>query len=139
MASARGVSLIETLLVMGMLALVLAGSGFMTLADLRHAQERDDREQLEGALMLARSRSQHDSRPYGVHADADAATVFAGSSYESRDRARDIAFPRMPGQSGRPEEIVFRDGVPISGSSYTFDPSAVTVSETGRICAPPCL
>lgn len=135
MASLRGMSLIEVLVVIGMLSLVIAGGAVATANDLTISSNRDDRDRLLDALLRARTRSMLDTSVYGVHTTEYAFTVFRGESFDARDPQFDFALPRSRTHMD-PEDssIVFSRGFPANPVQYALDHrTIVEVSERGRI------
>lgn len=126
-SSAKGFTLTEVLVVIGLFALLAAIAGVASTSDFRGSALRDERASVLSALRKARgdAMANRGETPRGVRVDAEGVVIFAGASYASRDEAEDERVPRVfpveyPEYSVR--EVVFEqlsgealcDGAPCS-------------------------
>lgn len=135
----RGLSLIETLTVVGLLAL-FAGTGvFMGLDAYRSSSFHSEKNTLVALLQQARARSMNsictgaacaDAKPHGVAIFAGQYVLFQGESYATRDTANDYRVATGPAFSFTGlSEVVFD---PLSGTVAV--PGDIVISdETGRV------
>ena len=97
-----GFTLIEILLVLGLLAVIAGVSLVMGMDSYRGNSFRSDRDLLVAALEHARAESINaiclgsnctDAAPHGVSIQSDSYVIFQGASYNSRDQAEDNVIP----------------------------------------------
>ena len=135
--SQSGFTLVEALVVMGILSM-LGGLGlFLNLDTYRSLMFRSERDTLISAILKARSQSMNnicigagctDGKPHGVFITKGKYVIFQGQSYASRDTAIDealyaqndtvgftspsyeIVFAQLSGSVATPIDIGFNDG-----------------------------
>jgi len=90
----KGFSLIETLVVVGMLALLASVSMVVGVQAFSRSSVKDDRDLLVGVLQKARSEAMHDvcttegcvgPSAFGVHINSREIVLFEGTSYNPQD------------------------------------------------------
>ena len=135
MDKARGMSLIEVLVVVGMLTFCIATGMIVTTKDLTVGSARTDRNYLEDALMLARSRSALSTGSYGVSIRNDSFMVFEEYLSDPDTRRSTTLLPHDSAvilNSDTP--LFFKKGSPRNPASYSLDEKLIVeVSERGRI------
>lgn len=136
MNNQQGLTLIEILVVIGLLMIIGCLIGFVNLDAWRGSVFRGERNLLVSSLQRARSQSFNnvclgsgctDGRPHGVSIQSGRYVIFQGSSYASRDAAVDqvvdasslvshaglaeIVFGQLRGNAGAAGDIILSDGV----------------------------
>ena len=94
----KGFSLIEILVVIGMLAIVGSFGLFLSMESFQHSIFKNDRDLLIDALYKARAQSVNNmcfgtcsgGQPHGVHIGNGAYTVFQGLSYTAGDPQNEV-------------------------------------------------
>ena len=148
LAPAKGFTLIEILVVMGLFAL-LAGLGLMVSMDTyRGSSFRADRDLFVALLQHARAQAVNnictgtctDGAAHGVGVAAGAYTVFQGSSYGARDASQDQTFTASPMVTPSGDtEVVFEQltGAVVSQRVIVLNGdgkvSTTTIETNGRI------
>lgn len=145
----RAFTLIEILVVMGMLALIGALTVFVSMDTYRGSSFRSDRDLLVALLQHARAESVHnicavssctDGASHGVYIGATSYTIFQGASYAGRVVADDQNFTEdgTVTRAGA-SEVVFaalsgtvaaQTTITLSGDNKT---SVITIEPSGRI------
>lgn len=122
--SDQGFTLLEALMVIGILALILAVGGPIALDFYLDYQLSSEIQLLTSVLQQARNLSMinHNESDHGVYIDTTKFTIFQGSSFASRDQSQDKTFPRAQAISvSGPGELIF---TALSGqtasSTYTL-------------------
>jgi Tfp pilus assembly protein FimT len=128
-------SLIEVLVVIGMVGLITMGGAMIASEDLHKASIRDDRDRLEDALLLARSRSLIDTDPRSVRIAEHAFIVFDGSDFSTHDSSLEFPLPRSAANAHTEDiSLVFGRGTPQEPLQYLLENRfIINVSESGRI------
>lgn len=131
-----GFSLLEILIVLGILVLLMGLGLVMNLDRYRADAFRAERARLVSTLHKARNQSINNicfgscvnGKPHGVHLTANSVTLFQGSNHASRDTAYDQVFPfNAPYALSGLDEVVFTQ---LSGEAT---PGVITLSDsTGR-------
>ena len=147
--SDAGFTMIEVLVVMGLVAIVGSLALFLSMDSYRASSFRADRDLLITLLQHARAQAIHnvcaspsctDGKPHGVHIQSDAYVLFEGSSYAPED-AMNAPFQHSPLTSVSGPDIVFSalSGNPVATGTITLTAarhtSVITVNPFGRICA----
>ena len=128
--SARGFTLLEILLVVGLLALLGGIGTFVGLNSYRTGLFRSERDTVVGLLWEVRGRALNnvDETPHGLKINDAGYTVFEGSSYAARVPAQDETTPVNSsfGHSGL-DEVVFSQ---LSGSVSA--PGVISLTDGSR-------
>ena len=138
----KGYTIIEILLVVAIIAIIGAtsismGTGFLTRNNLKNKTN-----ELVSSLAVARisSISGKEDSPWGVNINSSSITLFAGTSYATRDSAFDQNFSIPSSIDISVVEIVFNKltgnpnstaNIVISGSGV--DANTVIVNEVGSV------
>ncbi len=135
MGKTRGMSLIEVLMVVGMLTFCIATGMIATTKDLGAGSARTDRDHLEDALMLARSKSTLSVGSYGVSIGDDSFIVFEEHVPDSDTQHSTVELPQSGAvihTEGTP--LFFKKGLPGAKALYSLNERLIVeVSERGRI------
>ncbi len=132
----RGFTLIEILVVMGMLAIVGGFGLIVSMDSFRNYSFKDERDVIVSALQKARSQSINnmcfgsncsDGKPHGVKILPGQYVIFQGPDYIDRDSAVDTVIKSVyaPTVVTGFSEVVFS---PLSGNASTSPPGSWTVS-----------
>lgn len=127
MASARGFSLIEVLVVLGVSALVIGIAAITPVASFSRLSIQSDRETLVTALLYARS----SASPSGVLVRNDEFVVFYGPSYSERREDSDYPF-QITGATEGDTEFLFSNQV-VEERALIHSDYRISVSSDGRI------
>jgi len=133
-----GFTLIEVIVVMGLLTAIAALVAFANFDSWRGYTFRGERNLLVSILQKARSQSVNniclgslalcsDGKPHGVAIQADKYVIFQGASFATRDAALDenidaagnivhagiseVVFEQLSGDANAPGDIILSDGV----------------------------
>jgi prepilin-type N-terminal cleavage/methylation domain-containing protein len=95
--SSQGFTLMEIILVLGLLGIIFAFTAFITFDTYRGSSFRNERDTIIGTLQRARTESMNNvcagsctnSKPHGVYFTSTSYTLFQGATYASRDIAYD--------------------------------------------------
>ncbi|HYF12847.1 MAG TPA: type II secretion system protein [Candidatus Paceibacterota bacterium] len=141
-AYTRGFTLIEVLIVIGLVTLVGGMTIIFSTDSFRGHNFRAERNTLVAVVAKARSQSINNmcfgesctgGKPHGVRFDKDRVTIFQGPSWEGRDASVDEAFPihsRAVVLSGLPQ-IVFEA---LSGNAlFPGGPGSVQIRDTSGV------
>jgi Tfp pilus assembly protein FimT len=146
-----GFSLIEILVVMGMLTIIGALGLFMSMDSYRSYAFRNERNIVVSALQRARSQAVSnvcmgatctDGKPHGVHVVTGQYVIFQGASYATRDAGYDqvinantpnvsisglseVVFAQLSGEVATPGSITVGDNVGHS--------SVITINSVGQV------
>lgn len=149
--NAAGITMIEIMLVMGMLSVVAGFSISLSMDSYRGYAFRGSRDMLISVLQKARSQSINniclgspcsDGKPHGVHFESGSYVIFQGSTWAGRDIALDEIIQIESGAlviSGA--DIVFSQlsgdaspsGATITVSDAAGRSSLITFNSEGRI------
>lgn len=141
MKSAAGLSFIEVLIVVGLLALIFAIGVPITLDFYLDYQLTTEARFLVAALRQARNLSlaNHNESDHGVYINLGQFVVFQGNNYASREILQDNVFPHIQAISVLgPTELIF-EGLSGRTASSTFSLSDgrknkfIYVNEEGAI------
>ncbi len=127
MASVRGFSLIEVLVVLGVSAFVIGIAAIAPVASYNRLSIQSDRETLVTALLYARSSASES----GVLVHNDEFVVFYGPSYSERREDSDYPFQRVVATEGD-TEFLFSNQV-VEERILTRSDYRISVSPHGRI------
>jgi prepilin-type N-terminal cleavage/methylation domain-containing protein len=127
MASLRGFSLIEVLVVLGVSALVIGVAAIAPVASFSRLSIQSDRETLVTALLYARS----SASAGGVLVRNDEFVVFYGPSYSERREDADYPFQRAVATEGD-AEFLFSNQV-VEERTLIHSDYRISVSPYGRI------
>lgn len=106
----RGVTILEVVVSIGLLAIVLSLGIFFGLDSYRRYMLRTERDNLVTILRRARSEAQNNigQANHGVFIDDDKYVIFRGNSFAARNADYDENFPRSSGMTfGGIGEVVF--------------------------------
>ena len=156
-AGRQGFTLIEILVVIGLLTFVGGFTLIVSMDSFRGYSFRSERTMLVAVLQKARSQAVNnmcfgagctDGKPHGVHIAAGSYTIFQGASYVAGDPLNEVVVPQSKAiaLSGT-TDVVFTE---LSGAATTLpagiegirikdttgkDSSLVTINAEGRICS----
>ncbi len=127
-ADGKGITLIEVLLVIGILAVIFSAGAPVAYNFYYQSQFESEYsllysvlEQARGLAMINRNESDH-----GVYVNSENLVVFQGSSFAARNADQDRSFPRSEGITiNGPAEVVF---AALSGTTAS---STYTVTDNG--------
>ncbi len=151
MSMQRGFTMIETLVVMGIFALIGGLALFVSMETYRSSSFRSDRDLLVAVLQRARAQAinnvcfgtctDNDGQPHGVRIESDQYIIFQGDTYSSSD-PNNAAFDSNPlsNRTGA-TEIVFEQLSGDTSCSPTCEisltqgsqSSVISVTSNGRI------
>lgn len=102
--SGRGITLIEIMMVIGILSIIATFSLSTNLDDFHRYSFRDDRDLIIGSLQKTRSRAINniclgvclDGESHGVHFESGKLIVFQGTNFSTRNTSLDETFPLNP-------------------------------------------
>jgi prepilin-type N-terminal cleavage/methylation domain-containing protein len=149
----HGFTLIETIVVMSMLAMVGAFTMVVSMDSYKGYGFRNERDTLVMSLLRARSQAISnmclgasgtctDGKPHGVHLASDAFIIFQGTTYALRDIAVDESIPRQAMNvtvGGTLTDVIFSQlsgQVATPGDISMSDPthaSTVSINGEGRV------
>lgn len=131
MARARGMTLIEILVVLAMSSSIIALTAIAPVLSFSALGPNSDRDTLIDALLLARSRAQ----PHGVSVQGDTFVVFEGLSYADRREEADYPFPFTSTTEGDTEFLFsFQEPIEEKTIGWQTNPQyRIDVSKDGRI------
>ena len=147
-ASARAFTLIEILVVIGLLIVIGGFTAFVSLESYRSAIFKDDRSLLVSALLKARSQAINnmcfgagctDGLSHGVHIESGAYTVFQGTTYVPSDPLNETYEGNPATVVGGMTDVVFEklSGETTAGTITLGDTalhaSTVTINSEGMI------
>ncbi len=123
MINEKGITLVEILIAMGILALILSLGYFVGFDFYKNYALHSEKDMLMSVLRKARSQALNNvnSTSHGVYVKDDFYTIFYGSSYASRDSQYDENIRKSPGiaLSGL-NEVVFAPLTATSTASSTI-------------------
>ena len=132
--SSPGFTLIEMLVVMGLLVILASLGLLVSMETYRGSSFRNERDTVVSILQKARSQAVSnvclgspcpDGAPHGVHVQNDKYVIFQGTTYSSGSSLNEIIKPRISTtQITETTDIVFAQ---LSGSVTT--PGTITVSD----------
>ncbi|HVV39079.1 MAG TPA: prepilin-type N-terminal cleavage/methylation domain-containing protein [Candidatus Paceibacterota bacterium] len=155
--SSRGFTLIEIVVVMGLLAVVGGVTLIVSMDSFRGYTFRSEVSTLTAVLQKARSQAVNNmcfgagctnGKPHGIHIEGNTYTIFQGASYAARDQAQDeMITPQSKAVTlSGITDVVFTE---LSGAAATLPSgapaiilsdnagktSSVSINAEGRICA----
>jgi prepilin-type N-terminal cleavage/methylation domain-containing protein len=131
-----GFTLIEILIVIGMLAIVSGFGLFMSMETYRASNYHSDRNLLIATLMRARAEAINniclggactDALPHGVHIQTNAYIMFQGSTYDPSDPQNSSFEADIYSSHSFSGDVIFSQ---LSGT--TSAPIAITLNSAGR-------
>jgi prepilin-type N-terminal cleavage/methylation domain-containing protein len=128
----KGVSIIELLLVIALIAIIAAGSAPIYTSFLTRQQQRNKVAELVSSLNMARVSAEagRNDSDWGVFANNDEITLFSGPSYAGRDQSLDVTYGVPPAVSITNNEVLFERPDGEADSSAVFVVSVGSETET---------
>lgn len=140
----RGITLLEILVVVGIVAIIAAASVVLSVSSLNQSRISTERDQLIADLRTAQSRSLtgYQDDVWGIYLESGQYTVFKGSSYAGRDTDYDQvhAVTSTITYSGNAEiNFDFKEGTTSDTGTITLteagtgETRGISINENGRI------
>lgn len=138
----NGFTLIEVLLVLGLLVALSSVGLFYSVDSFRRSQFRAERDMVASVLGQARAQSMAnvDEQPHGVHISPSAYILFSGSTFNAAD-SNNRSYPAsgVISHTGM-TDVVFEQvsgNATVTGGSLTFSheasQSVITINNVGQI------